>query len=274
MISAISRSFVPLARFTKPLDALRVGNKKFLSTVTDASSITTKEENAKETTEFRVFFLKDGKKISPWHDVPLYANSSKTLLNFISEMPRGTNAKMEIATKEQFNPIKQDVKKGALRYIKYGNTIINYGAIPQTWEDPEEKHPDFNGAGGDNDPIDVIEVGGKVIEQGKIVPVKPIGALALIDEGEVDWKLLTIAASDPLAEKINDIPDLEKHMPGVLEKVRVWYRDYKIPDGKPANIYGYNGEAKGRDFAVKVVEEAHLSWKKLFANGSSKLWTK
>jgi len=30
----------------------------------------------------------------------------------VVEVPRWTNAKMEIATKEKLNPIKQDIKKG------------------------------------------------------------------------------------------------------------------------------------------------------------------
>ena len=34
----------------------------------------------------------------------------------VVEIPRWSNAKMEIATKEVLNPIKQDTKKGKLRY--------------------------------------------------------------------------------------------------------------------------------------------------------------
>ena len=58
----------------------------------------------------------------------------------VVEVPRWLNAKMEIATKDPLNPIKQDVKKGKLRYVAnlfpYKGYIWNYGAIPQTWEDP------------------------------------------------------------------------------------------------------------------------------------------
>ena len=73
----------------------------------------------------------------------------------------------QIATKDPLNPIKQDVKKGKLRYVAnlfpYKGYIWNYGAIPQTWEDPghNDKH---TGCCGDNDPIDVCEIGSKVIE--------------------------------------------------------------------------------------------------------------
>lgn len=43
----------------------------------------------------------------------------------------------QIATKESLNPIKQDVKKGKLRYVAnvfpHKGYIWNYGAIPQVF---------------------------------------------------------------------------------------------------------------------------------------------
>ena len=56
--------------------------------------------------------------ISPFHDTPLYANKDNGTLNMISEIPRWTNAKLEISKEDCFNPIKQDTKKGKLRYVK------------------------------------------------------------------------------------------------------------------------------------------------------------
>ena len=46
-----------------------------------------------------------GAPISPWHDIPLDAGDG--LLNFICEIPKETSAKMEVATDEPTNPIKQ-----------------------------------------------------------------------------------------------------------------------------------------------------------------------
>lgn len=43
-----------------------------------------------------------------------------------------------------------------------------------------------------------------------------------------------------------------RHFPGELEKVMVWFRDYKIPDGKPANKYGFDNKCMDRAFANKV----------------------
>jgi inorganic pyrophosphatase len=41
--------------------------------------------------------------------------------------------------------------------------------------------------------------------------VKVIGTLALLDEGETDWKLIAIDITDPKANEVNDIGDVEKY---------------------------------------------------------------
>jgi len=35
--------------------------------------------------------------VSPFHDVPLFANAEKSIFNMIVEIPRWTNAKMEVS---------------------------------------------------------------------------------------------------------------------------------------------------------------------------------
>ena len=79
-----------------------------------------------------------------------------------------------------------------------------------------------------------------------------LGTLALLDEGETDWKLLAIDINDPMASELNDIADVERLMPGLLKATVEWFRIYKIPDGKPENQFAFNGEAKNREFAQKA----------------------
>jgi inorganic pyrophosphatase len=57
---------------------------------------TTRRIGAANTLEHRVFIEKDGQLVSPWHDIPLYANEQQTVLNMVVEVPRWTNAKMEV----------------------------------------------------------------------------------------------------------------------------------------------------------------------------------
>lgn len=146
--------------------------------------------------------------------------------------------------------------------------IWNYGALPQTWEDPS--HLDENTkAKGDNDSIDVCEIGQRVCKRGDVIKVKVLGTLALIDDGETDWKVLAIDVNDPLAKSLNDIGDVEKLMPGFVTATVEWFRIYKMPDGKPENQFAFNGEAKNKAFALQVIEQTHEQWKALINNASN-----
>jgi hypothetical protein len=85
---------------------------------------------------FKLFFTKDNKKISIWNDVPLKNETNQ--FYFVNEIPKNEKMKMEINTKVEFHPIVQDVKNGKLREFTYGNSPFNYGALPQTFEDPNK----------------------------------------------------------------------------------------------------------------------------------------
>ncbi|XP_059313845.1 soluble inorganic pyrophosphatase 6, chloroplastic-like [Lycium ferocissimum] len=223
--------------------------------------IQTKEEGQPETLDYRVFFSDNsGKKISPWHDIPLHLGDG--VFNFVVEIPKESSAKMEVATDEQHTPIKQDTKKGKLRYYPY-NIHWNYGLLPQTWEDPSFANSEVEGAFGDNDPVDVVEIGDSRGKIGQLLKVKPLAALAMIDEGELDWKIVAISLDDPRASLVNDVDDVEKHFPGTLTAIRDWFRDYKIPDGKPANRFALDNKPANKDYALKVIMETNESWAKL-----------
>ncbi|KAI8377886.1 inorganic pyrophosphatase [Radiomyces spectabilis] len=184
----------------------------------------------------------------------------------VVEIPRWTNAKVEIATDQDFNPLKQDVKNGKVRFVRncfpYKGYIWNYGALPQTWEDPTAKHHE-TGARGDNDPIDVCEIGGQVGYPGQIKQVKILGVMALLDEGETDWKLIAIDAKDPLADQLHDVEDVNKHFPGLIEATHHWFKIYKMPDGKPANEFAFGGACKNKAYAMGIIEETHEAWQNL-----------
>jgi inorganic pyrophosphatase len=60
------------------------------------SEYTVRKIGVPYTLDFRVFIEKDGQPISPFHDIPLYANEQQTVLNMVVEIPRWTNAKQEV----------------------------------------------------------------------------------------------------------------------------------------------------------------------------------
>ncbi|EMD94490.1 hypothetical protein COCC4DRAFT_53224 [Bipolaris maydis ATCC 48331] len=236
-------------------------------------SYTTRKIAAPNTLEHRIFIEKDGQLISPWHDIPLFANEQETILNMVVEVPRWTNAKMEISKEEPLNPIKQDIKKGKLRYVRncfpHKGYLWNYGAFPQTWEDPNVVHQETK-AKGDNDPLDVCEIGELVAKPGEVIQVKVLGVMALLDEGETDWKIMVINVNDPLAPKLNDVEDVERHLPGLLRATNEWFRIYKIPDGKPENQFAFSGECKNKKYAMDIVHECAEAWEKLITGQTPK----
>ena len=107
----------------------------------DISKIVVKPVGQRATTEFRFTFhyiQNNGKlkQISPWHDIPLHHLTDQNIFNFVCEIPKWSRAKYEISTGEAYNPIHQDVKNGKLRFYQHGDMMFNYGALPQTWENP------------------------------------------------------------------------------------------------------------------------------------------
>jgi len=222
------------------------------------------------TNDFRVFFEfseDPGKNVSAWHDIPLYDENAnrglqqEEVINMVVEIPRGTDAKYEISKEEQDNPIKQDIKNGQLRILKHGKIPFHYGAIPQTWESPHESIKGLQIVG-DNDPLDVIDVGGGDFKVGDVVRVRVLGALCLIDQGEADWKIIGINQGDPAFDKVHDSRDLAFHFPQAEHTIREWFRSYKVAEGKGVNSFAFGERVLPKAEALDVVEECSMAWAK------------
>lgn len=77
-------------------------NHQFQYPAPMASPYTVRRVAAPHTLEHRVYLEKDGVPISPFHDIPLYANAEQTVLNMVVEIPRWTNAKLEVSLHQPF----------------------------------------------------------------------------------------------------------------------------------------------------------------------------
>ena len=264
IMTKLSSPFEIMTKLSSPFEIMTK-----LSSPFDIKHLTTAASGQPNSLDFRVHFHYNDagqlKQISPWHDIPLF--SSDGHLHMITEIPKFSRAKFEIATGEAFNPIKQDVKNGKLREYKHGDMCFNYGAFPQTWEDPKHTTPD-TGFVGDNDPIDAIEIGTRILRSGSVTKVKVLGCLAMIDDGETDWKVICINVEDPLSQQLNDIEDVERVLPGYISSLREWLRNYKVIDGKPQNSFGLYEKAVGKEYTMSVIEETHQFWQKLTATGA------
>jgi len=240
-----------------------------------AAQFTTEQRGQKFASDlsYSLFFKQNGDYLSPWHDIPLYSEEDPTnqTVNMIVEIPRFTRAKFEIHREAALNPIRQDVKEGKLRYLPnifpWKGHVCNYGAFPQTWENPYHRDQ-WTNLRGDKDPLDVCEVGTRSVASGTVLPVRVLGVLAMIDSDETDWKVIVMDAVEAKNEGINSMEDLAAKRPGLAEAVRLFFRVYKVPSGKGENRFAYNGEYKDRKLAMDVIRFLHTEWKEMTNNCS------
>jgi inorganic pyrophosphatase len=57
---------------------------------------------------------------------------------------------------------------------------------------------------GDNDPLDVVDLTPRDMKMYEMPKMKVLGCLCLIDQGELDWKILAVEESYAKSYKIRD----------------------------------------------------------------------
>ncbi|KAF2728833.1 inorganic pyrophosphatase [Polyplosphaeria fusca] len=232
----------------------------------DYKKLGLREVGARNTLGWRVWLTLDGNPISFWHDVPLYPDlTNKQVVNYVVEIPRWTDGKIEIRRPEPLNPIFHDDRNDAPRYVEsvwpHKSYPFLYGSVPQTWENPNLDH-NFTGYPGDNDPMDLFDIGQDPGYIGQVKQVKVLGGLAVNDGGETDWKLIGIDMKDPLAPLVNSYEDVEKYRPGTVQAFRDWFTYYKVPRGD--DVIPIIGDTyQNVSFIIDTIEESHGWWKDL-----------
>lgn len=146
------------------------------------------------------------------------ARGADGVVHAVVEIPAGTNAKFEVS--ERDGVLRWERQRGARRVVDYLPYPASYGFVPGTRSDPT--------AGGDGDPLDVFVLG-PAVPRGEVVAVRVVAVLRLLDEGEVDDKLLAVPAGAahgaPFA-RVRGLADLRGDYPGVLEILETWLESY------------------------------------------------
>jgi len=210
-------------------------------------------------------------KYSPWHDVDPSTESSN-YINCVIEIPVGGKKKFEVATKEDFNSIKPDMKDGKVRTLEYRgdgdpNNRFNfngmphaYGMIPRTFEDPSHKETvpvsvigesqkEMCELGGDEDPLDIFVLSERKIPMGQ-VRCKLIGVIHFVDGGEIDYKIIGVDADFQDIASINELADLKKTFAFSAAEAQIynWLKYYKTVDNDGKRLA--NAEKKHGKYIV------------------------
>ena len=76
---------------------------RFSPNINMAPNYTVRKVAPANTLEHRIYIEKDGVPVSPFHDIPLYANEQQTILNMVVEIPRWTNGKLEVSQSQNLH---------------------------------------------------------------------------------------------------------------------------------------------------------------------------
>ena len=177
--------------------------------------------------------------------------------NVVLAIPAGTTAKYEVDKDTGMMALEQ--RNGAPRYVQYLGYPGNYGLIPRTILSKAK--------GGDGDPVDVLVLG-PTVPRGSVVRGRAIGMLSLVDNGEIDDKIIVVMENSPFA-KVRSIADLDAKFPGVTAILQTWFTSYK-GYGKDGKLQLASPGFKGRAETIKFIGDAILDYETAMVGESDK----
>lgn len=168
---------------------------------------------------------------NPWHkvsagkDVPEYVNA-------IIEIPKQTRAKYEL-DKETGMLIMDRVLYSSMYYP------ANYGFIPQTYCD-------------DGDALDIIVLSSITAVPLCIMPAKVIGVMRMLDNGEMDDKIIGVAANDMAVNHYDDIESLPPHF---FKELKNFFEDYKKLENKTVEVENFQDASIAKDIIMGNIKD-------------------
>lgn len=171
-----------------------------------------------------------------WHDINKDRIKKESFISVI-EISKGSRKKYEL-DKETGLIILDRVLFASTHYP------ANYGFIPRTYA-------------GDNDPLDVLVLCSEDIEPMSLVECYPIGIMKMIDQDEVDEKIIAVPYSDPSMNEYKDINELPRHL---LTEIGHFFETYKILEGKQTYIL----DIEGRKEAERIIDQSIKNYEEKF----------
>ncbi len=172
----------------------------------------------------------------PWHGAH-YGDKAPVTVNALIEIPQGSRSKYEV-----------DKATGLLRLdrVIYSSFQypINYGFIPQT-------------LGQDNDPLDILVLCSQSIQSLCLVEANVIGNMQMIDQGQMDDKIIAVAAKDPSVNHITKMEELPNHF---LLELKNFFEQYKVLENKKVEIDNFQNKAT----ACSIINDAIGFYKETF----------
>lgn len=159
-------------------------------------------------------------------------------VNMLVEIPKGSYNKYEYVTNT--GVLKLD--RVIYEQISYP---VEYGLIPQTWDE-------------DEDMLDIMSLITVPTFPGCLINVRPIGFMKFIDCGQIDDKIIAVPVDDVRFKNIQDIKDIEQHK---LDEIAFFFQYYKNLQFKyrgqknqKVEFQGWGNKKKAHEIIQKAIE--------------------
>ncbi len=124
---------------------------------------------------------------------------------------------------------------------------VNYCDVPGTWNEH------------DGDPLDAMLFSSQPVIPGAMVPGRVIGGMEMIDNGEVDHKVICVNDKDPRYDHVKTVEDLTPYQ---RKDMTTFFELYKIPQtGKDTTEVG---EFMDKEKVSKFINDCIAMYRKKF----------
>ena len=176
------------------------------------------------------------RRMNPWHDIDVSRITPESFIAVV-EISKGSKKKYELD---------KDTGLIKLDRILFTSTHYpsNYGFIPKTFAD-------------DNDPLDVLVLCSETLDPLTIVECYPIGVVKMVDNDEVDEKIIAIPFHDPVYSGYRDVSTLPQH---ILTEISHFFEVYKALEHSETSVK----MIVDRAVALKIIEGSLKRYREMF----------
>lgn len=170
----------------------------------------------------------------------------QALVSATIEITAGSNRKWEVNKQTGQLEWEGAVSGSGGRVVDYLGYPANYGYIEGTLSSKAD--------GGDGDALDILVLGDQVGQTEKVA-VRPLAVLRLLDQSEMDYKIVATQISGPFSS-VTSMSEVRHQYPEVLEILALWFGNYKRKGG--LEVLGWGDE----NFAREVISAALCEYAK------------
>ena len=105
----------------------------------------------------------------------------------------------------------------------------------------------------DGDQLDILVICNDPTFPGCIVPARVLGYLEMLDNGKLDYKLISVVDCDPRYDSVQELEDLS---PFVLKEIANFFTNYKVLQGIKVEV----GEFHGKQEAMEIIETCRKAY--------------